>query len=409
MTHLDDGLLRRWLDEANRGFTLSQADQAHLAQCAHCQGRLADLQATASFVGAALADPVPPVDPTLAFARLRERAADEGRTAQARSSSVLRLPSSVLLERMLPVTQQGLMRRWLKPATAVAALAALLLAVMYTPLGSYAQGILNLFTPKQFVAVPVTPQQMRTIPNLEGYGDMRSIQEPTTRQVASAVEAAQAAGLTLVQPRYLPSGLTTDQALYTLMGGGQAEFTFRAAKAAQTAGQRGQTLPPMPANVDGSTLHVTIPTGVTTVYGDPSVLNAANKAELRQAQGPRGPAAKLVNSSFLVVVQMRAPTVTSSGATLEEIKTYLLSQPGIDPQLVASLGAITDPTSMLPIPIPVNEYNSHPVTVQGGQGLFVGDSSGLGSGVVWQKEGVVYAVGGAFTETEVLRIANSLQ
>ncbi|MCW5852280.1 MAG: hypothetical protein KIT87_19560 [Anaerolineae bacterium] len=415
MTHLDDGLLRRWLDEASRGFSLSQADQAHLAQCAHCQGRLADLQATAAFVGAALTAPVPPIDTTLALARLRQREADGRRKTEDGRSSVLRPPSSVVFERMLTVTQQSLMRRWWKPASVVAVLAALMLAVMYTPLGSYAQGILNLFTPKQFVAIPVTPQQMRTIPDLDGYGEMRNIQESTTRQVASAAEAAQAAGLTLLQPASLPSGLTANQAVYTLMGGGQAEFTFSAARAAQTAAQRGQTVPPMPATVDHSTLKVTIPTGVMTIYGDPSLLNQSGKAAPRQAegarqpQGPRGPAASLVGSSFLAVAQMKAPTVTSSGATLEEIKTYLLSQPGIDPQLVASLGAITDPTSMLPIPIPVNEYNSHPVQVQGVQGLFVGDSSGLGSGVIWQKNGIVYAVGGAFREDEVLRIANSLQ
>ena len=410
MTHLDEGLLRRWLDEASRGFTLAPADQAHLAQCAHCQARLADLRATAAFVATALAAPVPPVDLAPALARLEEREKSERLKIKDWESLIINLQSLIMsMERMFTVTQQPLFRRWLKPATAVAALAALLLAVMYTPLGSYAQGILNLFTPKQFVAIPVTPQQMRTIPNLEGYGDMRNIQEPTARQVASAAEAAQAAGLTLAQPTYLPSGLTANQALYTLMGGGQAEFTFSAAKAAQTAAQRGQTLPPMPANVDHSTLRVTIPTGVMTVYGDPALLAQASKAELRKAEGAVAPAPNLRGGSFVAVAQMRAPTVTSSGATLEEIKTYLLSQPGIDPQLVASLGAITDPTSMLPIPIPVNEYNSHAVQVQGVQGLFVGDSSGLGSGVVWQKNGIVYAVGGAFTEAEVLRIANSLQ
>lgn len=310
---------------------------------------------------------------------------------------------------MFTVTEQPLFRRWLKPVTAVAALAALLMAVMYTPLGSYAQGILNLFTPKQFVAVPVTPDQLRTIPNLAAYGEIRNVQEPAPRQVTSAAEAAQAASLTLAQPSYLPSGITANQAVYTVMGGAQGQFIFSAAKAAQTAAQRGQTLPPMPANLDGSTLNITVPAGVMTAYGARSLLTPPSKAELRQGQAPRVQSANLQGGSFLLVVQMGAPTVTSSGATVEEIKSYLLSQPGLDPQLAASLRAITDPTSTLPIPIPVNEYNSHPVTVQGVQGLFVGDSTGLGSGVVWQKGGLVYAVGGAFTEAEVLRIANSLQ
>jgi hypothetical protein len=48
------------------------------------------------------------------------------------------------------------------------------------------------------------------------------------------------------------------------------------------------------------------------------------------------------------------------------------------------------------------------VTVQGVQGLAVGDSTGLGSVVIWEKDGIIYGVGGPLTEDQVLDIANSL-
>jgi len=38
-----------------------------------------------------------------------------------------------------------------------------------------------------------------------------------------------------------------------------------------------------------------------------------------------------------------------------------------------------------------------------------GDSTGLGSAVIWEKNGVVYAVGGLLSQNEVLDIARSLR
>jgi hypothetical protein len=49
------------------------------------------------------------------------------------------------------------------------------------------------------------------------------------------------------------------------------------------------------------------------------------------------------------------------------------------------------------------------VQVQGTSGLAVGDNTGIGSGVIWEKDGVVYGVAGALPESQILAIANSLQ
>jgi hypothetical protein len=47
------------------------------------------------------------------------------------------------------------------------------------------------------------------------------------------------------------------------------------------------------------------------------------------------------------------------------------------------------------------------VTVNGASGLLIGDSTGLGSAVIWQRNGVVYAIAGTLTSNEVLGIARS--
>jgi hypothetical protein len=48
------------------------------------------------------------------------------------------------------------------------------------------------------------------------------------------------------------------------------------------------------------------------------------------------------------------------------------------------------------------------VRVAGVDGFVIGDSTGIGSIVVWQRDGIVHAVAGALTEDEVLSVADSL-
>ncbi|MHB8631821.1 MAG: hypothetical protein ACYC9W_07830, partial [Candidatus Limnocylindria bacterium] len=109
------------------------------------------------------------------------------------------------------------------------------------------------------------------------------------------------------------------------------------------------------------------------------------------------------------VAVAKAPTVASDGASVAEIQAYLLSQPSVSPALAAQIRAIGDPASTLPIPIPIGQATAKSVSVHGTSGLFVGDSTGLGSGVLWQQNGLVYAVGGTLTEAETIAIANSLR
>jgi hypothetical protein len=91
-----------------------------------------------------------------------------------------------------------------------------------------------------------------------------------------------------------------------------------------------------------------------------------------------------------------------------ELEQYLLAQPGISPDLAAAIKAIGDPTSALPIPVPVNKASAHSISVQGVQGLAVADSTGLGGGLVWIKNGTIYGVAGTYTESQLIAFANSL-
>lgn len=430
MAHLDEGVLRRMIDAplhaSGRGekedYLLSAADRAHYAGCAYCRSKFAQIEANAR-IAATLAGPPPPVDANLALAQFRQRLA-----AQEAAGNLY------WYERIITNVKNSFQlhqNRLVKPLGAIALVALFIGALVLTPLGSYAESLLTLFTPKQFVAIPVTQDQIRTLPDLSDYGTMSEPPQPQVQHFTDAGAAAAAAGMTVLTPATLPAG-NTGPADFMVQSGATGSFTFSATKAAAAAAAKGETLPPMPANIDGSTLIVTTNPVVVATYGDSGIsFSAAEKmvepGDSREASQPaaKNKAAKSAESNNpnsskemgslhngnipqVVVVQSKAPTVSSTGVTVAELQQYLLNQPGISPELTAAIMGIADPSSTLPIPIPIGKANSHAVQVQGVSGLAIGDSTGLGSGVIWQKNGIVYAVGGPLTENEVLTIANSL-
>jgi hypothetical protein len=110
----------------------------------------------------------------------------------------------------------------------------------------------------------------------------------------------------------------------------------------------------------------------------------------------------------LVVGASTAPVVTSSGVTTQQLEDYLLSLPGVSPKLAAAIRAINDPSTTLPIPIPIEYASSRTVKVQGVDGVAVGDNTGLGAGVIWIKGGTVYGVAGTLKQDVILDIADGL-
>jgi hypothetical protein len=81
----------------------------------------------------------------------------------------------------------------------------------------------------------------------------------------------------------------------------------------------------------------------------------------------------------------------------------------VSPELQKTIKAIGDPTKTLFIPVPVEYGTSQPVTVQGVDGVALGDNTGVGSAVVWVKDGYVWAVAGSIKQSDALNIANNLK
>jgi hypothetical protein len=300
-----------------------------------------------------------------------------------------------------PVARPRVTSRWLQGLAAAAGVVIVASALTFSGL---AGSILQIFEPKSVVAVPVTQSDLKYLGqacaglNLQecmgAYGTFEWTVPPQPKEVQSRGQASAEAGFTVQAPTSVPSSVTGDPR-YGVINKSAAKFTFSADSTKQTAGRQNRTAPPMPANIDGSKLFITGGPAVVQIWGTPS--------STATSHGQADPI------PTLIVGQAKAPTVSSDGITVDELRSYLLSQPGISPQLAAALRAIGDPSSTLPVPVPAELAVSHPVTVQGVQGLFIGDNTGIAAAVIWQKDGMMFEVIGSFNESQALAIANSMR
>lgn len=356
MTHLDSGELRRLIDEP-QAFTDEQ--RVHVQQCDVCRAQSALLRSDADFARDALRGEVA-VDATRAYDRVRMRAAE---------------PAPAL--------------RVYRSLGALAAAAAFVLALIFTPLGGYARSFLEIFEPKTFAPIQLTRADMRTLrllPQADDVGTQRVVKKPQKRVFDSFAQAQQRAGFALLKPAALPSGFGTVRSYYGYTPG-EMTFTFSAAKARAFVKRSHKQLPPMPPSLDGTVVRL------QTGYA----FNAHYEATPAK------------NARSFELVESQAPRVTSSGASLDALEKYLLSLPNVTPELAAQIRSLGDIQNTVPVPVVIDKQTAQRVHVQGVPGLAIGDNTGLGAGVMWQKNGVIYVVAGPMKMDEVMTVANGLR
>src|SRR5947209_1952284 len=358
MSHLDDGVLRRLLDEP---LAVGDDERQHLARCPRCRVRSDLISADAHAVAGLMAVPAVTASPAAALAAFHRRVSVEGIVPPRRSRLAWRRST----------------RPRVRPAAGVAAALALAGALIWTPAASLAQDFISLFQPTQVATIETTTAELQSLQGLRRYGTFTPPNVPPSTSYRSVAEASAASGMAVLGPAVGTPGIPAEAPSFTVQPSATASFTFSAARARAEAAAQHESIPVMPPNIDGSSLNVTIGTSVITTYATGSSSGGSD-----------------AGLPDLVIGQMRAPAVTSSGVSVKDLEDYVLSLPEVPADLATQIRAIGDPTATLPVPIPVDLATSHSVDVQGVKGVEVGDNTGLGSGVIWEKDGIVYAVGG---------------
>jgi hypothetical protein len=149
-------------------------------------------------------------------------------------------------------------------------------------------------------------------------------------------------------------------------------FTFDAAKAQAAAARKGGHTQRMPPDIDGASVSIDVGAAIYTEYAS-------------EGSGP--PA--------LGAVRMRPPTVRTSGVTISRLQEYLLSQPGIAPDLASRIRSIDNPGRTFPLLVLSADGHVEPTLVQGVAGSMLKGSARYGTGLAWLKDGFVVAVYGS--------------
>jgi hypothetical protein len=163
----------------------------------------------------------------------------------------------------------------------------------------------------------------------------------------------------------------------------------------------------MPAGMDGSVVRIAFGPTVVTTYAKTAETNGSFWVTVggRRRHGMH----TIPSSDGIVIAQMPVPKVGSTGISMAAIEHYMIDQPGVSPKLAAAFAALRDPSTTLLLPLPIDRRYAKPVFVDGVWGTGIGDDTGLGGGIVWERDGFVYAVGGMRTEHDLLAIANTLR
>jgi hypothetical protein len=217
----DEGQLRAYLDGELPAIERA-ALGAHIGECQRCRAALEALAATAAQARALLAAPVPAPDAQAALARLRRDAPSyqqpQAAAQPARGQGTLtRMTRRPLMPSQL--TFWAGRRSWL---AGLAAIAVILSLLALPPVRAAADQLLSVFRVQKIVFMPISPERIQQLQGLNIKGDALFVGQPqhsnqaAPRTVASADEAAQAAGYSVAHPGKLPGPATsTDLSVVT--------------------------------------------------------------------------------------------------------------------------------------------------------------------------------------------------
>lgn len=402
--HPANGALRRLLDEP---VAVAVADEDHAFQCLRCQARMSLMREDDVAVSLALGGHFEMTPAAVALDRLRSAERAEPVIVAARARA-WRGQGAGRPPRRRPL---------LRPATVVTAAVVL----MGGATAAAATNLVPIFEPESVAPVVIQAGDINSLQALSRFGKVTGTSKLDLTPESSATALASAAGFSL-PAMTVPSGLATGSPSYWLVGPEYAQLQVSVAKAEQAAAKDGASVPPAPPGVDGSVLEVATGAGALEVWGitlpggpgGPGGLlgHSSSRADAGPSggttAGPASAGSRPVASELpqLAVAEVQGPTVSSSGADLTTLESYLLSQPGISAELAAQIRAIADPSSTLPIPVPAGAASS---TVDlNGHAAVVLSAGSEGSAVIWAENGRLFAVLGQANASDLLDVARQI-
>jgi len=352
----------------------------HLAECAGCVAHERSMINNGHEIYDLLATLAPSqekvVEPASALSRMQIRIREDG--SEVERPKTLNTLTANMARR----------QRWYRrPRSWVAAVAAaVIIALILLPnAGVLADQFLSLFRVQQFQPVTINPQDFRTqpLPGLQDFGTAK-LQGGNMQDNLTGAQAAQLVSFHILVPTYVPNGVS-GKLQYSVMTGAEVTFTFSSSMTRAYLDKSGYKNIAIPANLAGATFTINVAAGVEMQYNN-------------------------ANALPFYIIEVPAPIIRSTGgASLNELRDFLLSLPNIPQSLASQLKGIDLNSGTIPIPLPAQVTAQH-VTIHGAPGLLLADNTPIGGGVLWQTHGMIYALGGAVgNATQLMETANSLR
>jgi hypothetical protein len=377
--HPNDNLLRAMIDH-EISETQAETLRLHMASCPGCQARLAALQVRADRVQGRL---------NLLAPEMRDRQS----AYQAAFTRVLSKSRQTKPRKEFFTTMSNRKSLW----TALAVITILAVVFTMTPARAWASSFLGLFRVQKITVLEFDPMAA------ERSNETFSSQEEAFRKlldenmtvsqggepfkVASAAEAATAAGFTPGVPEALQDGQ------YSVQPAMNAQLVIDQPKmqALLDAFEVDVQLSP---EMNGQSVTVDVPAGV---------IITANGCQLETKESGQF-------GNCTALYQMPSPTVSApEGLNVDKLGEAMLQLVGYSPLEARAVSQSIDWTSTLIVPIPSGEGIQHQdVSVNGVPGTLLTSAKEPGYMLLWVKDGVLFGLRGPGSPEEALAIGNSI-
>lgn len=392
----DEGALRAYLDDALPAVERAAID-THLPSCADCRARLAQQRALAAQVSRLLAAPVDLPDPRLALARLRVSTT----ASLSMTQGGHRPPPTEDFRNMQHPTRRPTMRTsapaWFGARrglfVGLAAIVMFFSLLALPPVRAAANQLLQMFRVQKVVFVPISPERIEQLKNLNFDGRTLFVEQPKLvnapskpHTVAAVANASGAVGFPIAQPTAFPSNPTSQE--YIVHDRMVMQFKVNVTAARELLGL---------LNINDVQLPDSL--GKQPIVADAPAYVEANYSG---------------QSYKLSLYQGRSPTVTvPDGVDIAQLGTAGLRLLGLDEAQAKAMSKQIDWSSTLIFPFPKNVRDIRTVQIGAAQGLLVGEGRGANAHwqLYWQSGDrfLMLESQGNLTDAEIITAATSVR
>lgn len=391
--HIPDGKLKAYLD-----LELSPSEQEHvqdhLDSCQHCHASLSKQAARAKYAQSLLSEITTQEDKkTTSIAAARQQL--EMRITEQEENNMLK-----------KVFSREYRLAWI----VVGIIVILAAAIAFPPVQAIANSFLGLFRVQKFTVVSVDPSNLQgrfeSANQLEFMfsEDVTVDEKGEPQEVNSSSEASALAGI----PVRLPAGMNSEPNL-KVMPGATASFTVNLEHVQALLNEIELTEISLPADLDGATVSIEIPSSVSAEYGE---CEYNQQAPTKRGHDPDDPQL-MPRSRCTTLVQAKSPTISAPpGLDIAQIGNAFLQIMGMSPEEADHFAQNIDWTTTFVIPIPQNSTTYQEMPVDGVVGTLILQEfkdQETQYVLLWVKDGIVYALSGPGSASTAARIASTLK